>query len=309
MTAPIVEFLAEPFGKRPGTYLDCTLGGGGHLEAMLRALDQTPFASEHRVLAVDQDLLAIDRARTRFSGELQRGRLILLHARFSELEIPPGLPPVLGVLADLGFSSDQIDSADRGLSFRLEGPLDMRLDPSRGESAYQLLRRLSERELSDLIFEFGEERLARKIARLIVESREKSQLSDSTGAFAALVSRAFPPAQRYGRIHPATRTFQALRIAVNQELEELDQLLDRVLPSTLESGGRVAILSFHSLEDRRVKQAFQGKDHSWKAMTKKPLEADEQEISRNPRSRSAKLRLAEWRPAERGPEQRKAEGS
>jgi 16S rRNA (cytosine1402-N4)-methyltransferase len=291
---PIVRFLIEPFRQSPGTYLDCTLGGGGHVAGMLQALVETPFRDSHRVIAVDQDSAALDRARKRFSREIASGKLILMHCRFSEIRVPAGLPPVLGALADLGFSSDQIDAPERGLSFRLEGPLDMRLDPSRGESAYQLLRRIGERELADLLFEFGEERLSRRIAARIIEARQKGQLSDSTGSLAELVSRAFPPQQRFGRIHPATRTFQALRIAVNQELEELDQLLCHVLPSILKTGGRAAILSFHSLEDRRVKQAFQGGVHGWKSLVKKPVEADEHELSQNPRARSAKLRVAEW---------------
>ncbi|NDD90667.1 16S rRNA (cytosine(1402)-N(4))-methyltransferase RsmH [bacterium] len=290
----IVEFLIKPFQHEPGTYVDCTLGGGGHVEGMLAALSRTPHSREHRVLAVDQDQEAIDRARRRFASEISSGRLVLLHSRFSEIQIPTGLPPVLGVLADLGFSSDQIDSPARGLSFRLEGPLDMRLDPSRGESAHELLMRLREQELADLIFELGEERLSRKIARRIIEAREKGQLIDSTKAFAEIVSRAFPPAQRFGRIHPATRTFQALRIAVNDELGELDQLLNHVLPLMMKPGGRAAILSFHSLEDRRVKKIFQQKDQGWNSLVRKPLEADASEVEANPRARSAKLRVAEW---------------
>jgi len=290
----IVESLLPAFEKRAGTYVDCTLGGGGHVAAMLEALSRSPQSEGHRVLAVDQDESAVRRAQVRFRHELETGKLVLQHARFSEVRIPAGFPPVLGVLADLGFSSDQIDSPERGLSFRLDGPLDMRLDPSRGESAYELLRRVSERELADLIFEFGEERLSRKIARRIIESREQGQLPDTTQKFADLVSRAFPPPQRFGRIHPATRTFQALRIAVNEELQELDALLNDVLPSIMEPGGRAAFLSFHSLEDRRVKQAFQRREASWAPLTKKPVEADEAELERNPRARSAKLRVAEW---------------
>jgi 16S rRNA (cytosine1402-N4)-methyltransferase len=290
----IVEQLIEPFRREAGTYIDCTLGGGGHVAGMLEALAGTPLADQHRVVAVDQDAAAIARAEKRFSAEIAAGKLILLPSRFSEIRVPEGLPPVLGVLADLGFSSDQIDTAERGLSFRLEGPLDMRLDPSRGESAYQLLRRISERELADLIYELGEERLSRRVAWRIIDARDKGQLPDSTTALAEIIARAFPPAQRFGRIHPATRTFQALRIAVNGELEELDQLLGHVLPSILKPGGRAAFLSFHSLEDRRVKQAFQNREGGWKPLMKKPVEADDREIERNPRARSAKLRVAEW---------------
>ena len=290
----IVEFLVEPFRHEAGTYVDCTLGGGGHVAGMLEALSGTPFARSHRIVAVDRDAGAIARAQDRFADEIAAGRLILIHSPFSGIRIPAGLPPVLGVLADLGFSSDQIDSPERGLSFRLEGPLDMRLDPSSGESAHELLRRISERELADLIYMYGEERLSRRIARRIIEAREKGQLSDSTTAFAELVARAFPPAQRHGRIHPATRTFQALRIAVNHELDELDQLLGRVLPLILKPEGRAAFLSFHSLEDRRVKHAFQDRAKGWRPLVKKPVEADEPELAANPRARSAKLRVAEW---------------
>ncbi|MBU6376357.1 MAG: 16S rRNA (cytosine(1402)-N(4))-methyltransferase RsmH [Bdellovibrionales bacterium] len=295
MPTQIVSFLIEPFQREPGTYLDCTLGGGGHVAAMMAAMDKTPFSREHRVIAVDQDIEAINRAQKRFQSEVSAGRLILQHSRFSEISVSSAFPPVLGVLADLGFSSDQIDSAQRGMSFRLEGPLDMRLDQSRGESAYQLLMRLSEREIADILFELGEERLSRKIARKIIEARESSQFTDSTRALADLVSRAFPPAQRFGRLHPATRTFQALRIAVNDELGELDQLLNHVLPLVMKPGGLAAILSFHSLEDRRVKRIFQKKDDGWTPLVKKPVEAEESEVESNPRARSAKLRVAEWR--------------
>lgn len=291
----IIEFLIEPFRHQPGTYIDCTLGGGGHAAAMMAALRLTSFANEHRVIGVDQDESALMRARQRFDLELQQGRFFLEHRRFSELRIPEGVPPVLGVLADLGFSSDQIETSERGLSFRVDGPLDMRLDQSRGLTAYGLLLRLSERELADLLFEYGEERNSKKIAARIVSAREKGQLFDSTLQFAELVTSCFPVRDRFGKIHPATRTFQALRIGVNQELEELDHLLEDVLPSILRTGGRAAVLTFHSLEDRRVKRAFQLRESGWIPLFKKPLEADEQERSANPRSRSAKLRVAEWR--------------
>lgn len=288
----IVEALAVPFelSSVPATFVDCTLGGGGHTAAMLERLAATPAGLKHRVISIDQDQAAIDAARVRFKQEIDEGRLLLCHSRFSQFKLAPGGAPVLGVLADLGFSSDQIDSAERGLSFRLEGPLDMRLDPSRGTTAYQLLKTFTEREIADLIFELGEERLSRKIAHRIVEARSQGQLADSTTAFAELVARAFPPPERHGRIHPATRTFQALRIYVNDELGELDALLQGVIPSILSTGGRVAILSFHSLEDRKVKRAFAGP--GWKSVFKKPLEAGEGEVSANPRARSARLRVA-----------------
>ena len=195
-------------------------------------------------------------------------------------------------MADLGFSSDQLEDAGRGLSFSREGPLDMRLDPARGQSAREYLARAGEKELADAIFELGEERFSRKIAAAIVRARQEARLPSTTTELAELVARAVPPAARHGRIHAATRTFQALRILVNGELEELDCLLNRVILG-VRPGGRVAILSFHSLEDRKVKLAFKDREGPFKPLTKKPIEADEAEISRNPRSRSAKLRIAE----------------
>lgn len=294
----IVEALVAPFhyAKVPAVLVDCTLGGGGHTGEFLKALLSTPLGAQHVVVSIDQDPAAIEAARARFSKEIEQGRLFLVHSRFSNA--CEGLPsvlrvrPVLGLLADLGFSSDQIDSAERGLSFRLEGPLDMRLDPSSGRTAHQLLRVETESRLADILFHYGEERLSRKIARRIVETRSQGQLPDSTRGLAELVAGCFPPAQRHGRIHPATRTFQALRIAVNDELGELDALLKAVIPSLISVGGRVAFLSFHSLEDRRVKQAFAGLP-TWKPLFKKPVEAGEREVSDNPRARSAKLRIFE----------------
>ena len=171
----------------------------------------------------------------------------------------------------------------------------MRLDPSRGQSAREFLAQAGEKEIADVLFELGEERYSRRIAGAIVESRRRSQLPATTTALAELVMRTVPPPARHGRIHAATRTFQALRILVNQELEELDCLLDRVILG-VRPGGRVAILSFHSLEDRKVKLAFKDREGPFLPLTKKPQEADEEELRRNPRSRSAKLRIAERRP-------------
>lgn len=298
MVREIIDALIAPFEEAtlPSLHVDCTLGGGGHVAAMLDRLAKTPLGHRHRVLAVDQDAAAIEAARSRFAGEIASGRLMLRQCRFGSLRAPLPSPedplPVLGVLADLGFSSDQIETPGRGLSFRLEGPLDMRLDPATGRTARQLLQALGEKEIADLLWELGEERNSRRIARRIVEARSKGQLPDTTLGFAELVAQAFPPGQRHGRIHPATRTFQALRIAVNNELGELDALLEDVLPSLVSPGGRVAIISFHSLEDRRVKQCFSRKEGPWRAVFKKPLEAGEQEVTGNPRSRSAKTRIA-----------------
>ena len=299
----IVEGLMVPFVRspQPAVFVDCTLGGGGHTGAMLERLLATPLGAAHQVVSVDQDADAIGVATRRFAGPISEGRLRLVHSRFSGLA--GGLPeelrgmPVLGVLADLGFSSDQIDSPERGLSFRLEGPLDMRLDPSKGRTARQILATEPERSIADLLWTLGEERLSRKIAHRIVQARSAGQLPDTTTGLAALVAGCFPPPARHGKIHPATRTFQALRIAVNDELGELDVLLDVVLPSLVSPGGRAALLSFHSLEDHRIKQAFSGKQESspWTPVTRKPVEAGESELAANPRARSAKLRIAEKR--------------
>jgi 16S rRNA (cytosine1402-N4)-methyltransferase len=199
-----------------------------------------------------------------------------------------GISAADGVLADLGICSDQLDDPERGLSFQQEGPLDMRLDTSQGETAAQLLARLDQRELADLIYEYGEERYSRRIAKRIIEERKKEPIR-TTDQLAELVRRCVPRSKGHG-IDPATRTFQALRIAVNDELAALDGLL-RKLPAIVKPGGRVGVISFHSLEDRRVKQTFRDST-IWELKTKKPVQASDAEIRNNPRSRSAKLRVA-----------------
>jgi 16S rRNA (cytosine1402-N4)-methyltransferase len=217
----------------------------------------------------------------------------LVQANFDQLPqvlAELGSAAVDGVLADLGICSDQLDAADRGFSFQQGGPLDMRLDPTEGEPAGTLLRRLNERDLADLFWQYGEERFSRRIARKIVETRRRSPL-ETTEQLAELVRRCVPrPRNRRQTIDPATRVFQALRIAVNDELGALDRLL-AALPGCLKPGGRAVLISFHSLEDRRVKQAFRDRAH-WQVLTPKPLQATEDEMQRNPRSRSAKLRAA-----------------
>jgi 16S rRNA (cytosine1402-N4)-methyltransferase len=300
---PIVESLTEPFralalnsGKdvSPHWIVDCTLGGGGHTAALLEALATDPELSRHKVLALDQDPAAVEAGRARFAEAISEGRLVVQHCRFGEARDHLVGKPILGLMADLGFSSDQIEDSNRGLSFQADGALDMRLDPTRGVSAREYLQRVNERELEQVLRDFGEERFAGRIARVIVESRRNGTLPRTSVELAQLIRSSVPPAMRHGRgrhsIHPATRSFQAIRIVVNQELEELDSLLNDVILE-VRSGGRVAILSFHSLEDRRVKLAF--KREGWKALTKKPMEADEGELKTNPRSRSAKLRIAE----------------
>jgi 16S rRNA (cytosine1402-N4)-methyltransferase len=300
LVGPIVEALVEPLRALPADapahwLADCTLGGGGHTGALLEALLADPRLARHRVVSFDQDAAAISRARTRFERELAQGRLEIVHSRFGEAAGYLQGRHVMGLMADLGFSSDQIEDAERGLSFMREGPLDMRLDPSRGVSAREFLQRATEREIADALYELAEERFSRRIAAAIAEARRKGGVPATTTGLAELVVRSVPPPARHGRIHAATRTFQALRILVNEELEELDCLLNRVILE-VRPGGRVAILSFHSLEDRKVKLAFKDREGAFAPLTKKPIEADEEEIRRNPRSRSAKLRIAERRP-------------
>lgn len=292
LLGPIVDALIEPFAKRaePAWLVDCTLGGGGHTEALHARL--TALGKGHRLLAVDQDEQAIARARERFARPLAEGTLRLHHGPFGE--VVPVLKsldaPILGLLADLGFSSDQIEDAERGLSFIKEGPLDMRLDPSSGISCREYLARVGEKELADAIFQYGEERYSRRIASAIARARSDGALPETTTALAELIWRAVPPPARRQRIHPATRTFQALRIVVNDELGQLERLIQDVLPE-IAPGGRAAIISFHSLEDRKVKQAFKGS--AFRQLTKKPIEPDQAEVKANPRARSAKLRIAE----------------
>jgi len=299
LVKPIIQALVEPFRLLPADapphwLVDCTLGGGGHTGAFLAAFAADPALSRHRVLSFDRDEGAVERARLKFAALIAAGRLEVVHSPFSEAARFLEARPVLGLMADLGFSSDQLEDGARGLSFSREGPLDMRLDPSRGQSAREFLATAGEKEIADTLFELGEERYSRRIAGAIVESRQRGQLPTTTLAFAELVIRSVPPPARHGRIHAATRTFQALRILVNQELEELDCLLDRVILG-VRPGGRVAIISFHSLEDRRVKAVFKNRDGDFVQLSKKPQEADEEELQRNPRSRSAKLRIAERR--------------
>ncbi|TGH23930.1 MAG: 16S rRNA (cytosine(1402)-N(4))-methyltransferase RsmH [Aphanocapsa feldmannii 277cI] len=259
----------------PGRLLDCTLGGGGHSRLLLEAhpgltlvgLDQDPGARA---------------AATRHLDPLA-GRWQIVAGNFGAF-IPA--QPFSGVLADLGVSSPQLDGPGRGFSFRHDGPLDMRMNPDHGETAAQLIDRLDEQALANLIHTYGEERYARRIARRLVEQRPLQ----GTAVLAQLVARCYPPKRRHGRIHPATRTFQALRIAVNRELEVLERLL-RDAPDWLVPGGVIGIISFHSLEDRLVKRAFLA-DPRLQRLTRKPIMTSEREAKANPRSRSARLRLA-----------------
>jgi 16S rRNA (cytosine1402-N4)-methyltransferase len=270
---------------QPGqVFVDATVGVGGHSRLLGERL-----GPEGRLLCLDQDESMLAIARIRLAGL----PATLVHGSFDQLRAlldEQHLEAVDGVLADLGVCSDQLDDPERGLSFQQPGPLDMRLDRTRGRPARVLLRNLGERELAQLFWEYGEERFSRRIARRIVETRDREPL-ESTEHLAQLVRRCIPlPKGRRPTIDPATRVFQALRIAVNDELGALEAFL-KVLPRCVKPGGRVAIISFHSLEDRRVKQAFRDREH-WEVLTRKPVEASEEEVRNNPRSRSAKLRAA-----------------
>jgi 16S rRNA (cytosine1402-N4)-methyltransferase len=277
--AELAPLLAAQAG---GVLVDCTLGGGGHSALLLEAHPQL------QLVGLDQDPMARAAAAERLApfGE----RVTVVSSNFAAYT-PPG--PVVAVLADLGVSSPQLDGAERGFSFRSDGPLDMRMNPEVGETAGGLIDRLGESELADLIYAYGEERLSRRIARRIKEYLASEGPFPGTAALAYAVAGCYPPAARRGRIHPATRTFQALRIAVNDELVALDRLLHNA-PEWLASGGLFGVISFHSLEDRRVKTAFLG-DERLERVTRKPLIAAEEEQERNPRSRSAKFRLARRR--------------
>ncbi len=274
-----LQYLAPQPGE---TIVDGTLGGAGHTRMLAEAVGPTG-----QIISLDRDEQAIDEA-----AKILRGLPIkLVHANFCELRSvlkQLEIPAVDGVLLDLGLSSDQMADRERGFSFESEGPLDLRFDTSEGEPAYRWLQRMKEVDIANLIYEFGEERYSRRIARRIVETRGEHPIR--TAAELAQLVRKCVPRSPKEKIDPATRTFQALRIAVNDELGSLDRVL-RDLPGCLASGGRAVIISFHSLEDRRVKEAFRG-DSRYEVLTKKPILAGEQEVADNPRSRSAKLRAA-----------------
>lgn len=319
--------------QQGGAFVDCTLGLGGHSEAILNASPET------KVVGIDRDPQALALAKKRLS--VFENRFQAVHGSFADLAEAlsrAGVAEVQGVLADLGVSSLQLDRSERGFSFASEAPLDMRMDQTEGDTAADLVNQLEERDLADLIFEYGEERGARKIARAIVRERERNRIT-TTAQLANVVVRALRVPGRW-RIHPATRTFQALRIAVNQELDALENFIPQAV-SALASGGRLAVISFHSLEDRIVKHSFQresgrcicasairsshGADHlrammsleairqaaradnkvdeiicsscgarnRVRVLTRKPLRPGEDEVARNPRSRSALLRVCE----------------
>ncbi|UJR80115.1 16S rRNA (cytosine(1402)-N(4))-methyltransferase RsmH [Sandaracinus amylolyticus] len=281
--APVLlaEVLAQLAPKSGGLYVDATLGRGGHSEAILEA-----SAPDGRLIGIDRDPRALEETAPRLARFGDRVQLV--HGAFAELQNVLGDQRVDGLLADLGVSSPQLDDATRGFSFRAEGPLDMRMDPTRGLSARELIAETSEQELANLIFRLGEERRSRPMARAIKRLEASGEMNTTGDLRRATVSVLGP--RRTGGIDPATRTFQALRLAVNGELDQLDALLAAV-PDVLVDGGVAAIISFHSLEDRAVKRAFRG-DERLEPTTKKPIIASDEENDRNPRARSAKLRAA-----------------
>ncbi len=275
-----------------GIYVDATLGGAGHARAILEA-----SSPDGQLIGIDRDPRALAAARERLAEFGSRVRLV--HGTFGEIRRvleEAGIAQVQGVVADLGVSSPQFDEAERGFSFSKPGPLDMRMDPTSGESLRELLERVDATELADILYTFGEERKSRPIARAIKLALERGELETTEDLRRATVKVLGP--KRSG-IDPATRTFQALRIAVNRELDELASLLS-ALPKVLAPGGRAALISFHSGEDRMVKHAFRD-DAALTALTKRPIEASQEERDRNPRSRSAKLRAAERRVVEESP--------
>lgn len=266
--------------------VDATLGTGGHAEALLEASAAT-------LIGLDRDPRALEAAAARLSRF--GTRVVLRHADFAEIDYvinEAGLGPADAILADLGMSTFALDDPERGFSFRLDGPLDMRMDPAAPLRAYDLVNEEGEDELARIIREFGEERAARRIARMIVEARRRHPIS-TTAELRAVIERA-AGGRRHAAIHPATRTFQALRIAVNHELESLAALLERA-PGCLGAGGRLAIIAYHSLEDRPVKHRFRALTHDggFMALTPKALRPSAAECAHNPRARSARLRCIE----------------
>ena len=267
------------------TVVDGTLGGGGHTRLLAESV-----GPRGKVIAIDRDPSAIER------GAKELANLPIRFAQANFCNLPEVLDAVEvesidGMLLDVGISSDQLADRERGFSFDSAGPLDLRFDPTEGEPAWRLINRLRPETLADLIYEFGEERHSRRIARRIAQARERQPI-ESAKEFAKLVVSAIPrQATNKKRIHPATRTFQALRIAVNEELKSLQIALERI-PSRLKPGGRLVVISFHSLEDRLVKTAFRS-PQIWNCLTKSPVEAAPDEVAMNRRSRSARLRAAE----------------
>jgi 16S rRNA (cytosine1402-N4)-methyltransferase len=281
-----IEFLRVRAGA---TIVDCTLGLAGHAAGIARLLGR-----EGHLIGFDRDADALSLAKERLARACDElgadaPKVTVMHQAFSSVEELLEPASVDGMLADFGVSSLQLEDAHRGFSFMADGPLEMRMDTRSGPTAAQVVNESSERELADLIYEYGEERRSRRIARAIVRGRPVT----TTGQLARIVAQA-APAMKQDRIHPATRTFQALRIVVNRELDEIKTLMDSA-PKLLKPSARLVVISFHSLEDRIVKDSLRegAKQGTWEILTKKPVIAGEEEIDRNSRSRSAKLRAAE----------------
>jgi 16S rRNA (cytosine1402-N4)-methyltransferase len=268
------EMMTQLQVQPEGLYLDATVGGGGHSSLILAA------APGVRVIGIDRDETAIAAAKAKLSSD----RVTFWRGNFADYD--PGKLRFDGIIADLGVSSPQLDRRDRGFSFQAEAPLDMRMDREQALTAATIINHWSEAELADIFYHYGEERLSRRIARRIVERRPFSTTTALADAIASVVPRQY----RYGRIHPATRTFQGLRIAVNEELTSLERFLDTA-PLWLKPGGRIGVISFHSLEDRLVKHRFRNSP-LLEVVTKKPITAQADELDQNRRSRSAKLRFA-----------------
>jgi 16S rRNA (cytosine1402-N4)-methyltransferase len=280
-----IDFLAI---RRGGTYIDATLGLGGHSAEIAKRL-----GPQGHLIGFDKDAQALELARKRLAAiEGEQPRITLLHSSYADVARHVASATADGLLADLGVSSLQLSEPARGFSFQAEGPLDMRMDTQAEPTADQVVNHMREKDLANVIYEFGEERRSRRIARAIVRARPIR----STAHLAQIISAALRPMKHRAqeRIHPATRTFQAIRIFVNRELDDLKALLEAA-PGVLKSGGRLVVISFHSLEDRIVKDALRDGARSgfYRILTKKLVEASQEEIDRNPRSRSAKLRAAE----------------
>ncbi|NMA69156.1 MAG: 16S rRNA (cytosine(1402)-N(4))-methyltransferase RsmH [Desulfitobacterium sp.] len=303
VTVLLQETVEGVFRDPAGTYVDCTLGGGGHSALILSKL-----GPEGKIVGFDQDPLAIANAEKRFQGD---SRVILVEKNFENLEeslASLDLLPVQGIIFDLGVSSPQLDEAERGFSYMRDAELDMRMDPSNPISAKTLVNEWSAEELVELIWKYGEERWSKRIAEFIVQYRQEKEI-ETTGELVEIIKKAIPVGARREGPHPAKRTFQALRIGVNDELGVLERTLDQVI-RCLAPGGRVGVITFHSLEDRIVKEKFQ----SWlgrctcppgfpicqcrakplaRLINRKPILPSEEEINANPRARSSKLRIAE----------------
>jgi 16S rRNA (cytosine1402-N4)-methyltransferase len=272
-----------------GTYVDCTLGLAGHAEGIVRRLGPAG-----RLIGFDRDPEALELAKARLDrvcAEMGSAapQVTLIGEAFSGIAEHVERQSVDGMLADFGVSSLQFDEARRGFSFQADGPVDMRMDTRTGPTAGQVVNEMGERELANLIYEYGEERRSRTVARAIVRGRPIT----STAQLARVVASAAPP-MKFGQIHPATRTFQALRIYVNRELDEIKKLFEAA-PGLIKPSGRLVVISFHSLEDRIAKDSLRegARQGVWELLTKKPVTAGEEEVERNPRSRSAKMRAAE----------------